>query len=83
MEAIAPVDVVEVKPKYPTLTNEEKLAVREAQFIRTNTIEQANAAVQAADRNLMTVIEALGKKYNLNPKLTQISMGTLEFVDAP
>jgi hypothetical protein len=71
------------QPKYPTLTNEEKLAVREAQFVRTNTIEQANAAIQAADRNLGTILEALGKKYNLNPKLTQINSVTLEFVDAP
>jgi len=72
-----------VMSKYPKLTNEEKLAVREAQFVRTNIIEQAQVAVQAADRNLGAVIDSLGKKYSINPKVTQINYVTLEFVDTP
>jgi len=81
MEAIAPVEV-EVKPKYPTLTNEEKLAIREAQFVLTNTREQAQAALQAAERNIMAVVESLGKKYNLDAKKTQLNAQTLTFIDA-
>ena len=68
--------------QYPTLTNEEKLAVREAQFVRTNTIEQANAAVQAADKNLTSIVFALGQKYKLDPTKTQLNSQTLEFIDA-
>lgn len=82
-EAIAPVDVVETKPKYPTLTNDEKLAIREAQFVLTNTREQAMQAVQAAEQNLNKAVFTLGQKYNLNPKKTQLNSQTLEFIDTP
>ena len=41
----------EITPKYPTLTNDEKLAVREAQFVLINTREQAMQAVQAAEQD--------------------------------
>jgi hypothetical protein len=68
--------------QYPTLTNDEKLAVREAQFVRTTTIEQANAAVQAADKNLNQIVFAIGTKYKLDPTKTQLNSQTLEFIDA-
>jgi hypothetical protein len=68
--------------KYPTLTNDERLAIREAQFVLTNTKEQALAAVQAAEKNLLAVVETLGKKYELDPTTTQIDSRTLEFMDA-
>ena len=68
--------------KYPTLTNDEKLAIREAQFFMTNTQQQAQAAVNAAQENFGRVLAGIGKKYNLDPKTTQLNSQTLEFVDA-
>ena len=73
----------EITPKYPTLTNDEKLAVREAQFVLINTREQAMQAVQAAEQNLNKAVFAIGQKYGLDPKKTQLNSVTLAFIDTP
>jgi hypothetical protein len=66
---------------YPTLTLEDKFAVREARYVLTNTRDQALAAVQAAERNLMGIAESLGKKYGIDGKKTRLDEDTLEFKD--
>lgn len=64
---------------YQPLTNDEKLSVREAQFVLTNTREQALAAVQAAEKNLLSTVEGLAKKYSLDADKTNFNLGTLTF----
>jgi hypothetical protein len=66
---------------YPEITESERLAVREAQFVRTQTREQAQVAVQNADQKLSATINALAQKYKIDPKVTDFNMVTLTFVD--
>jgi len=75
------VDVFVPPSKYPVITEAEKLAVREDQFNRTQTREQAQAAVQQADQRLSTTINQLAQKYRIDPKVSDFNMVTLTFVD--
>lgn len=70
---------VPATPAYPALTTDDKLAIREAQFILTNTREQALAAVQAAEKNLLSMIEHLAKKYNMDANTTNFNLNMLTF----
>jgi hypothetical protein len=71
---------VRVSPfEYPILTNDERLSVREAQFVLISTREQALAAVQAAEKNLLSTVEGLAKKYSLDADTTNFNLGTLTF----
>ena len=72
----------EVKPKYPTISNDDKLALREAQFVVINTQEQAQTAINAAVENLNKVVQYTGQKYGVDPVKTQINKVSLAFVDA-
>jgi hypothetical protein len=65
--------------KYPILTNDEKLSVREAQYILTTTREQALAAIQAAEKGLISIVEGLAKKYSLETDTTNFNLQTLTF----
>jgi len=67
--------------KYPVITEAEKLQVRDAQFVRTQTREQAQVAVQNADQKLSATINALAQKYHIDPKVSDFNMVTLTFVD--
>ena len=67
--------------KYPVITDTEKLLVRDAQFVRTQTREQAQLAVQKADQQLSNTINALAQRYKIDPKVTDFNMVTLTFVD--
>jgi hypothetical protein len=67
--------------KYPVITEAEKLQVRDAQFVRTQTREQAQVAVQNADQKLSATINALAQKYKIDPKVSDFNMVTLTFVD--
>jgi len=66
---------------YPVITESEKLLVRDAQFVRTQTREQAQVAVQNADQKLSATINALAQKYKIDPKVSDFNMVTLTFVD--
>lgn len=67
--------------KYPVITESERFAVRDAQFVRTQTREQAQVAVQNADQKLSATINALAQKYKIDPKVSDFNMVTLTFVD--
>jgi len=67
--------------EYPYITESEKLLVRDAQFVRTQTREQAQVAVQNADQKLSATINALAQKYKIDPKTSDFNMVTLTFVD--
>jgi len=67
--------------EYPVITDAEKLAVRDAQFVRTQTREQAQVAVQNADQKLSATINALAQKYHIDPKTSDFNMVELKFVD--
>jgi len=67
--------------EYPAITDAEKLAVRDAQFQRTQTREQAQLAVQKADQQLSNTINALAQRYKIDPKVSDFNMITLTFVD--
>jgi len=67
--------------KYPVITESERFAVRDAQFVRTQTREQAQVAVQNADQKLSATINALAQKYHIDPKVSDFNMVTLTFVD--
>jgi hypothetical protein len=69
----------EVAATYPVLTTEEKLSIREAQFMLVNTHEQALAEVRAAEKNLRSTVEGLAKKYSLDEAKTNFNLGTLAF----
>jgi hypothetical protein len=66
---------------YPVITESEKLAVRDAQFVRTQTREQAQVAIQNADQRLSNTINQLAQKYRIDPKTSDFNMVTLTFVD--
>jgi hypothetical protein len=68
---------------YPEITESERLAVREAQFKRTQTREQAQVAVQNADQALSNTINLLAQKYRIDPKVSVFNMVELKFVDTP
>jgi hypothetical protein len=68
---------------YPTLTNDEKLSVREAQYVLITTREQAIAAVNAAEKNVNSTVEQLAKKYSLDVNKTTFNLQTLEFAAKP
>ena len=67
--------------RYPVITDAEKLQVRDAQFNRTQTREQAQAAIQQADQRLSNTINMLAQKYNIDPKTSDFNMVRLVFVD--
>jgi hypothetical protein len=67
--------------QYPTITDAERLAVRDAQFVRTQTREQAQVAVQNADQKLSATINALAQRYKIDPKVSDFNMVELKFVD--
>ena len=70
------------EPKeYPVITEAEKFLIRDAQFTRTQTREQAQVAVQNADQKLSATINALAQKYKIDPKVSDFNMVTLTFVD--
>ena len=68
---------------YPVITESEKLAVRDSQFQRTQTREQANVAVRNADQALTNTINALAQKYKIDSKIAVFNMVELRFMDAP
>jgi hypothetical protein len=70
------------EPKeYPVITEAEKFLIRDAQFIRTQTREQAQVAVQQADQKLSNTINALAQKYKIDPKVSDFNMVTLAFMN--
>ena len=72
-----------VSQKYPVITDAERLAVRDSQFQRTQTREQANVAVRNADQQLTNTINTLAQKYKIDPKVAVFNMVELRFMDAP
>ncbi len=72
-----------VSQKYPVITDAERLAVRDSQFQRTQTREQANVAVRNADQALTNTINTLAQKYKIDPKVAVFNMIELRFMDAP
>ena len=69
--------------KYPVISDVERLAVRDSQFQRTQTREQANVAVRNADQALTNTINTLAQKYKIDPKVAVFNMIELRFMDAP
>ena len=69
--------------KYPVISDAERLAVRDSQFQRTQTREQANVAVRNADQALTNTINTLAQKYKIDPKVAVFNMIELRFMDAP
>lgn len=72
-----------VPKEYPVITDAERLAVRDSQFQRTQTREQANVAVRNADQALTNTINTLAQKYKIDPKVAVFNMIELRFMDAP
>jgi hypothetical protein len=64
-----------------TITDSDRLAIRDAQFVRTQTREQAQVAVRDADQKLSATINALAQKYKIDPRVSDFNMVTLEFMD--
>jgi hypothetical protein len=71
-----------VTPKYKPLSNEQKFAVREAQFQLTNTKEVAQASIQTANQNLLNVVSKIAAENGLtNEDNAEFRLVTMEFVD--
>lgn len=71
-----------VTPKYKPLSNEQKYAVRDAQFQLANTKEQAQNAINLANQNLISVIEKIGIEAGLTAAdKVEFQLVTLEFTD--
>jgi hypothetical protein len=75
-------NVVTETPKYKPLSNEQKYAIREAQFQLTNAKEQAALAVRQAEQNLLTIVEqtAIANGVEKGAKVA-LQLTTLEFTD--
>lgn len=70
------------QPKYKPLTNEQKFAVREAQFQLSNAKEAAQASINTANQNLLRVIEQIGVEAGLTAAdKVEFQLVTLEFTD--
>ena len=68
--------------QYKPLTNDQKFAVREAQFQLTNTKEAAQNAINNANQNLMNVIEKIGFEAGLTKDdKVEFNLVTLDFSD--
>jgi hypothetical protein len=68
--------------QYKPLTNDQKYAVREAQFQWSNTKESAQAAIQNAYQNMLNVIEKIGFENGLTKDdKVEFQLVTLEFTD--
>ena len=68
--------------KHNPLSNEQKLAVREAQFQLNNTKEAAQSAIQIANQNLINVIEKIGLENGLTKDdKVEFQLVSLEFID--
>lgn len=74
---------MEPEVKYPELSTEEKLVVREAGFVLQSTREQAQRSVEAASKNLMDVVTNLGQKYGVDDKTTLFDLAKLAFTAKP
>jgi len=66
---------------YPELSTEQKLAVREAQFVLTSTRESAQAAVTNAEKAYMAAIEKVATDLKITPNTAQFNVTTLLFSD--
>ena len=67
--------------EYPTLSSEQKLAIREAQFQLTSTRESAQAAVTNAEKAYMAAIEKVATDLKITPNTAQFNVTTLLFSD--
>jgi hypothetical protein len=65
---------------HPELSTEHKLAVREAQFILTNTREQAEAAVKSAEQAVIKVVQEIAKELKV-VETAVFNFGPLTFTD--
>jgi uncharacterized protein YihD (DUF1040 family) len=71
-----------VTPKYKPLSNEQKYAVREAQFQLTNTKEAAQTAIQNANQNLLNIVEKIAQENGLTKEdNAEFTLDILEFRD--
>jgi hypothetical protein len=65
---------------YPSLTPDQKLTVRDAQFAVMSANEKAQQLVQTAQENLGRVITEIADFHKVNKSTTSFNRETLEFV---
>jgi hypothetical protein len=66
---------------YPELSTEQKLEVRQAQFVLTSTRESAQTAINNAEKALLAVIEKVVTDLKVTPNTAQFNMQTLVLSD--
>jgi hypothetical protein len=68
---------------YPTLTTEQKLAVRDAQFVLQATKETTAKSVESASQSLLKIVADIAVGYGVNPETTLFRQEDLSFVAKP
>ena len=80
VEAAVVADVKAAEAKvFPQLTNDHKLAVREAQYMLTNTKTQCENALKNAENYLMQTIERIAAELKIEAKDAMFDLHTLLF----
>lgn len=64
---------------YPTLSNEQKLVIREAQYMLRLTQENNRQSEQKASEALFTAIQTLAKDLNVPADVTNFDVTSLTF----
>ena len=71
------------QPKYKPLSNEQRLAVREAQFQIVALKEQFTNAIKQAEDNLFKIVSAISAENGVSKDAKiKFELSTLRFVDA-
>jgi hypothetical protein len=66
---------------YPVLSTEQRLTIREAQFVLTQTRELAQSNISNAEKAYMAAIEKVATDLKIAPNTAQFDVSTLVFSD--